>query len=362
MFLMVVGGLIVRMEMIRRDVERWRTYQASARARGEDLGIEAWLPPKVADADNAFAHPWMRGFLSGDSSPEAKAVAALQAWPDLGIDDYGVWEDAENRKLWFDGRPEERSRVLEAGRIHAKDFAAIYEAAARPSARLEIDASQVYESVSSSTRSSHLLGRMLGLHAAAALSARDEPAAVADLEAMLRLGSHFRRQNSLLPEVIGAGFEANALSVIEAGAVKNVFSPASKQRLRAARSSEKIEEELAACWRGERGMFLQTLERMVKTGDSSYGHPRVGFLQPPERFLAVNSLAFCEMLDPVLTPPVSLAGWKDFDRRIAMLRNGKEGDDPAQFAHAAYLLTGGIPGSLLVQEKDIDRVFMLLGP
>jgi hypothetical protein len=362
LFLMVVAGLVVRMAMIRRDVERWRTYQQECRSRGEDLGIEAWMPPKVSEADNAFAHPWMRGFLAGKSSPEAEAVAALQEWPGLGLEDYEVWQDSETSRLWFDDRLAERERVLEAGRSHAKDLAAVHEAAARPSARLEVYTGRGYVSSSGLSSNTSQLVHMLGLHAAAALSAGDEVAAVADLEAMLRLGSHFRSQNFLLPQVVGAGMEASALSVIEAGAVGKAFSPASKQRLRAARRSRKIEDELAACWRGERGMFLQTLESAVKKEGRTDAGPITAFFHPPERFLATNSLAFCEMLDPALTPPVSLAGWQDFGRRVALIRRDERRDDPAQLAHTAFIMTGGIVGGMLAQEEEIDRVFKLLDP
>ena len=359
---MVVAGLIVRLQVIRRDVERWESYQQECRFRGEDLGIEAWLPPKVADADNAFAHPWMRGFLTGKVSPEAEAIEALQASPGLGLDDYEVWQDVENHKLWFDDRPVERNRVLEACRAHAKDLNAVHEMAARPSARLEADVSRGYESSYGLSSNPTQIGHVLGLHAAAALSAGDEPAAVADLEALLRLGSHFRSQNFLLPQVVGAGMEAGALSVIEAGAARNAFSPASKQRLRAARRSRKIEEELAACWRGERGMFLQMLRKVVETGDRSDSRLRIDFLMPPERLRAVNALAFCEILDPALVPPVSLAGWQDFERRAALIRDDKDSDDPAQLARMSLMMTGGIVGGMLVQEEDMDRVFKLLDP
>lgn len=349
------------MQLIRRDVKRWEDYQQQCGARGEDLGMEAWLPGKVADADNAFAHPWMRGFLAGELSPEGEAVVALQASPDLGLEEYQpLADEGDSSKLWFDDKPVERERVLEAGRKHAKDFAAIHEMAARPSARLVEDSSRMYEICSGFPANLSKIGPMLSLHAAAALSAGDEATAVADLEALLRLGNHFRCQNFLLAEVVGAGLEGSALPVIEAGAVKSAFSPASNQRLRAARRSRKIEEELAACWRGERGVFLQTLESLAQMDGRTDAGPLVAFLHPPKRFLATNRLAFCEILDPALTPPLSVAGWWDFERRTGLLPSDQSGFDPAGFAHGTYRMTGHVVGSILAQEEEMDRVFSLL--
>jgi len=363
LFLVVVAGLVVRFQVIRRDVEGWENYQQECRSRGEDLGIEKWLPPKIAEADNAFAHPWMREFLKEDFSPQGEAIDALQASPGLGIEDYEVQvEDGENSKLWFDDKPAERDRVLEAGRAHAADFTAIHELAARPGARLDVDTSRIYESSCRFPANLSHIGPMLGLHAAAALSAGDEAAAVADLEALLRLGSHFRSQNFLLPQVVGAALEGSALPVIEAGAARNSFSPASKQRLRTARRTRKIEDELAACWRGERGVFLQTLESIVKMEGRTGSAPFAGFFYPPKRYQAVNSLAFCEILDPALAAPVSLAGWQDFERRVALIFNEKGNDDPAQITHGTLMMGGGVVGGMLVQEEDMDRIFKLLVP
>lgn len=356
-------GWFLRENGIKRDLESWRNYQAAAKARGEDLGIGTWLPPKVADADNAFKHPWMLGFLTGDSSPEAEAVAALQPWSIPGLEDFEpVTEDHATGKSWFDGKPAERDAVLELGRTHAKDLAAIREMAARTGARLEVDTSRGYESAFGSWPNLSQPGTMLGLHAAAALAAGDEATAVADLEALLRLGSHFRSQNFLLPQIVGIGIEASALPVIETGAVKNAFSPASKQRLRAARRSRKVEDELAATWRVERGMFLQTLGTLVTKGSHSDPRPLTAFLRPPERVVATNSLAYCEMLDPALTTTPAIAGWQDLDRRISMIPKKDERDDPAQIAHATFILAGNIVGGLLMQEEDMDRIFKLLDP
>lgn len=363
--LLILAGLgwFLRENGIKQDLEDWRNYQAAAQARGEDLGIEAWLPPKVADADNAFTHPWMLGFLAGESSPEAEAVAAMQPYPGLGIEDYEVQvEGYETGKSWFDDKPAERDRVLKAGRTHAKHLAAIHELAARPAARLELDISSGYESAFGSWPNLSQLGPMLSLHAAAALSAGDEATAVADLEALLRLGSHFRSQNFLLPQIVGTGLEASALPVIETGAVKNAFSPASKLRLRAARRSRKIEDELAATWRVERGMFLQTLGQIVQKSTRSDSRPLTAFLRPPERLLATNSLAYCEMLDPALNTTPAIAGWQDLDRRISLIPKKDGRDDPDQIAHATFILAGNIVGGLLVQEEDTGRIFKLLGP
>jgi hypothetical protein len=363
LLIFAAGVWFYRDNGIKRDLESWRNYQAAARARGEDLGIEAWLPPKVADSDNLFTHPWMLGFIEGESSPQAETVAALQPWPGLGLEDYELRvEDYESGKTWFDDKPTERERVLEAGRTHAKDLAAIHEMAARPGARLEVDTSRGYESAFGSWPNLSDLGHMLGLHAAAALSAGDEASAVADLEALLRLGSHFRGQNFLLPQIVGAGQESSALPVIETGALKNAFSPASKQRLRAARRSRKIEDELAASWRLERGMFLQTLESVVRRSTHSDSRPLIAFFRPPERLLAANSLAYCEMLDPALAPPLSVAAWQDFDGRITRIHKKKKSDDPVEIAHATFILGGNIVSGLLVQEEDIDRIFKLLDP
>ena len=356
-------AFLYRAHVTQRDLEKWQTYQESARTRGEDLGVEAWLPPQPADAENFFTHPWILGFLTGESSPQAEAAASMQPWPGLGLDGYelrvGDEEAGEPVKSWFEDKPEDRDRVLETVRTHAADLAAIREAAARSHSRAQLDLSQGYQGGLDAWCNLSDLGTLLGVHADAALAAGDEATAVADLEALLRLGAHFRGQHFLLSLVIGAGIEARALAVIEAGATKKAFSPASKQRLRAARRSGKVEEEIASTLRVERGMYLKTVAQFV----TKAGRQNQDVLPyKPERLVATNSLFFCEMLDSALLPAPSVAGWRDFDQRIATLRAPAKSGNLTAIATATLLATGGVASGMVVQEEEFDRVYKLLDP
>ena len=109
-------------------------------------------------------------------------------------------------------------------------------------------------------------------------------------------------------------------------------------------------------------MFLQTLGQIDQKSTRSASRPLTAVLRPPERLLATNSLAYCEMLDPALNTTPAIAGWQDLDRRISLIPEKDGPDDPAQIAHATFILSGNIVGGLLMQEEDMDRIFKLLAP
>lgn len=367
LLLILAGGMWgYRAYGTQQDLKRWHAYEDAARARGEDLGIEAWLPPKPADAENLFTHPWMLGFLSGKSSLQATAVAALNPDGALQLDDYqySVVRDDEIARSWFEDKPAERDRVLEAGRAQAADLAAIREMVMRPHARVALDLSKGYDTAAfESLADVSGIGTALGVHADAALAAGDEASAVADLETMLRLRDHLRGQNFFLLQVVGVAMEAKACNVIEAAAKRKPFSPEAKQSLRAARRSRKLEDEFASTWRVERGVYLKTLDEYVaKTPRTGLRQNIMAFFYQPDRMVATNSLFLCEMLDPALIPAPSAAGWQDFAQRVELLRNTGVAGGPDALARATLAMTGGLVGSFYFQEEEIDRVFKLLDP
>lgn len=304
-----------------RDLERWRDYQESARTRGEDLGIEAWLPQPVPDADNLFCHPWMVRFFAGRSKELVQAL----------------------------------------GHPRARDFAEVHEMAARPRAWANVDFKTNIPTAFETWSDLSGLGSMLWNRAAGALYSGDEATAVDDLQALLRLGAHLRSQNILLPHLLGSAMESRALGVIETGARKKAFSPESKYRLRTARRTRELGEEIALTLLVERGLHLKHFESFFERPRRSLGEKLSTVFTSPEHVVAANSLFLCEKLDLALSPSPSVAGWRDFARRTGVpLLRGLPGS-PIAIASRTISIFGRVVGGFLTQEKQFDRVFKLLG-
>ncbi len=299
-----------------RDPESWRAYREAAHARGEDLGTKAWLPPRVADADNVFTHPWMLMLFAGE--------APRRAGPE--------------------------------------DLVAIHEMAARPRSSANVDFDKEIETGFKAWGNLSALGPILWVHADAALAAGDEGSAVADLEALLRLGDHFRGQNFLLSQVLGATMEARAMEMIQIGASGRGFSPESRQRLHAARRRRKIEEEIAATLRVERGIFLKGSENFPSRPPHSLRMRLSTLFYRPECVVAANNLFLCETLDPALSPSLSVSGWHDFKRRVNMIRWTAIPGCPIAIAGKGLLTFGKVVGGMLAQEYNTARVFERLHP
>jgi len=341
-----------RMWSIQRDIKRWEAYRSQCRLEGEDLGIKAWLPPAVADEDNLFAHPWMLGFMASENSPQAGTVAQLRAWPELGFDSYKVPSEGQS---WFDGREAEAAAVLRAGRERAADLEAIHAAAGRPACQPPVALEPSYECLAHRWTHVNDLGPLLALHADAAMASGDGAAATIDLEAMLRLGQHLRGANFLLAAVIGAGFEARALPLVEAGLRRNLFREEEKRRLLAAIRTRPLPEEMAAVMRVERGMFLATLERLnPDRPPAGFKERWANWLHPPERLVATHSLHFCQMLDAPLGAPGGRPAWEDFHQRVSAI-SPQDATPGTELARAALAL-GNVAASLFVQEDEIEQI------
>lgn len=356
LLLLQIGALVgQRMWAIQRDIRRWEAYREQCRLRGEDLGIKAWLPPAVADEDNVFGHPWMLGFMASEDSPQAASVAMLQAWPGLALEAYEAPADG---KSWFDGREAEAAAVLRAGRERASDLEAIHAAAARRACRPPVVPDASSEGLTHRWQRINDLAPLLALHADAAMASGDAAAATRDLETMLRFGRHLRGADFLMATVIGAGFEARARPLIEAGLQRDLFREEDKRRLLAALRTRPLPEELAAVMRVERGVFLATLERLIPDRPPTGLKQRwTHWLHPPERLVATNSLHFCQMLDAPLADPNDSAAWKDFEQRLST-RSPRETPPGTELAYAA-LVAGNVAASLFAQEDELDPIRQL---
>ncbi|HEY8961343.1 MAG TPA: hypothetical protein VIM57_03995 [Luteolibacter sp.] len=344
-------GLALRAAGARQEIERWNEYQRNRKAAGEDLGVGAWQPPNVAGEDNLMDHPWMRDFLASESSEAANAVAALQPWPELGLDGYDPPAEAQS---WFDGKEAEAIKVRETARLFATHLNGIHEAAKRQSCRLPVDSARFYEAFNGSWVRLGKLPKVLVVQADAAISQGDGEAACEHLVALFRLGKHLRSQNFMLASVLGASFEGQAAGATELGLDRGIFSPEMRGRLLASMRPRPLAEELVAAMKVERAEFLQQLELLPSSpvrGIRRFSPQNL--FNPPERIKAANALFFCGTLDSALNQTPSRETWERFDTSLQEIT--KKDSAPSLAAGALFGLRG-IIRSLFFLEDDLERL------
>jgi hypothetical protein len=355
-FLTIVGALAYRMELTRRDVERWEAYKKEARSRGEDLGIKAWLPLEIPDVENFAAHPWIAGMCASENSPEAKVMWDWKYWQ------YDVLEDCEGPnegKSWFEGKPDKVRSVLGRGLAHAADFEAIHDAAARPSCRLPFGTEPDQEKLSEILGRLGDTGNALSLRAEAALLGNDEGTAVEDLEALLRIGDHLRSQHFLVANLLGHRLKASAVSIVEIGLSRRSFSPDAKRRLKRALRTPAIPEEASRMMRLERGIVLEEMGKALGRPESMGGAGfRERFVDPPPRQAARFKLSFCRTLDLVLEKPETRSTWEAFDDIVTTAaRDGIS----TELSRGSIGIYGGIFPMLFQHADRVDGVCDRLG-
>ncbi|MCW1885260.1 hypothetical protein OKA04_11015 [Luteolibacter flavescens] len=344
----VLAAFGLRIHGVQRDVGRWQEYQRASAAAGEDLGIANWLPAPVAESDDLMKHPWMVGFLSSETSPEAKVVASMQPEAVPGLEYYEVPAYATS---WFDGKVAEIDRVLDLGGKEWEHLRGIHDAIARSGCTVPIDLERPMESAGGSWTRLSAVSKALALQADAAIASGKEDAAVATIESILRLGGHFAGKNSLISTIIGAGAEAQALGLIELGLARHAFSENGRKRLLAALPTRDLPRQMATVMRVERGIFLKEIAPLAKLQPAGSVKSLRGFFYPPERVVAANSLFYCETLDAVLTPPLSRETWDRFED-VVRAQEAKYDPDGYVIAGGVFRLFGGVGKSLMFQEAE----------
>ena len=296
-------------------------------------------------------HTWMRDFLASESSKAAKAVAALQSEPGLGLDDYVPPAEAQS---WFDGKEAEAIKVRETARLYAIHLSGILEAAKRQSCRLPVDFTRSYGVCAGPWVRLGKLPKVLVVQADAAISHGDGETACEYLIAMFRLGNHLRSQNFMLASVLGASFEGQAAGATELGVDRGIFSPEMRGRLLASMRRRPLAEELVAVMKVERAWFLQQLELLPSSPVRGIGRlsPQ-NLFNPPERIKAVNALFFCKTLDTALDQTPSRETWERFDTSLQKIT--KKESAPTLAAGSFFGLRG-IIRSLFFLEDDLERL------
>lgn len=349
MFLVVVAGLLVRMQAIQGDVERWENYQQECRSRGEDLGVEAWLPPDVADRENFAAHPWIKAMIASEKSPEAKVVWDWKYWAYDALDGH---EGPDNGSTWFEGKPEKAIVVMERGATLTADLAAIREAAGRPACRLPLALDRDLDRLSEVLSRLRDTTEMISLRAEAALALNEEVTAVDAIETLLRIGDHLQSQHFLLSVLTGKRVKASAVSIIEIGLARGSFSSASRLRLRSSLRNPPAGEDIATIVRLQRGMILEEMGKLLeqRAPGERFGE---GFMQPPARRTASFKYTFCKTLDSVLLKPATRETWESFDQ---ILGGAVDHLPPGDLAAGSLLLYRDIFPSFFQHADRIEGI------
>lgn len=345
---LILGAFAARALSTRRDVDRWEEYRRGKEANGDDYGVDAWLPPAVADADNFAAHPWIASLIASEGSPEAKVAWDWKYWV---YDEFEDYRGPDDGKSWFGEKPDEAKRVIARGSLLAADFKSIREAAGRPVCRLPTSLDRDLEAYSQVLERSRDTTGMLSLHAEAALVLKEEAAALEDLLALLRIGDHLQTQHFLLAVLEGKRTKASAISVIEVGLADGRFSPESRKRMADALMVPSEGEDVATIMRLERGLVLETMGGLLgrKHDDERFLE---GFMQPPPRRSARFKLSFCKTLDPMLESSTRET-WGAYDDVIDEVLRKSPGRDLAVGSLLAY---SGIFPRFFEHADRIERI------
>jgi len=332
----------------RQDVKQWEDYRRAASAKGDDLGVDAWLPPAVPESENFATHPWIASLMASDSTPEAKVARDWQYWRNDEFEDY---TGPAEGKSWFEHKPDEAARVMARGATVEAEFKSIHEAAGRPACRLPAAWDRDSERQSDARGRLRDATEMLCLHAEAALATNEETAAVENLLAMLRIGDHLQSQRFLLAVLAGKQTRASALSVIEVGLAGGRFSPESRERLAGALRIPNEGRNIAITMKLERGLILEKMGALL---DKKQRGERFleGYMQPPARRSARFKLTFCQALDPMLENPTR-EKWEAYDDVVdEVARKSSPGD----LAIGSLLLYCGIFPLFFEHADGIDRI------
>lgn len=346
--ILILGAFTARALSTRRDVDRWEEYRRGKEANGDDYGVDAWLPPAVADAENFATHAWIASLIASEGSPEAKVAWDWKYWV---FDEFEDYTGPDDGKSWFGEKPDEAKRVIARGSMLAADFKSIREAAGRPACRLPAALDRDSDRLSQVLERLRDTAEMLSVHAEALLVLKQEAAAVEDLLALLRIGDHLQTQRFLLAVLEGRRTKASALSVIELGLADGRFSPESRMQLADALRIPTGGDELAVTMRLERGLVLEKMGRLL--GQKHDGERFMeGFMQPPPRRSARFKLSFCKNLDPMLENPTRET-WEAYDDVIDKVA-GKS--PPGDLAIGYLVLHGGIFPSFFEHADRIEQI------
>jgi len=283
----LVGGMELWARMWEK---RWTDFKAHWEARGESFDLAAHLPPAVDNARNFAKHPWLAAVAANDPAVMER-LGKMRADELAG---YSEWQDAEKPTPM----PEELARrVLAHCEPFAADFAALAEAAARPSCRIELEDASGIQHPSTWVSRLFLCRKLISAHAAAALALGDEEMFTSQVVLLLDLGRHLRANNSLLCTVVGCGFEDIAYQQVTDSGPGGLKQDAMRTRLIAAIAarSRPVGEEMAAVLRFERAIALNMIDQIEVAGPVAF--PTTAFSSSAafrRVFLARNRLALCE--------------------------------------------------------------------
>jgi len=343
------AGLIIRSVRERQALQAWKNFKSAAEAKGEDFGSAAWGPAAAPDDQNFAKHPWIVRLTSGEALPAVELSLAIR---DLSV--LEGYTQPEDGNLWLAANLSAADKVLELTR--AVDLAHLREAAALPGCRWPWAITMSDRHPAESCRLGKLRN-LLELEAEAALATGDVATAVADLEALLRIGSLQRAQNNFLSLIIGAGMESVAVPLIEAGLRSNAFSLEDRARLLASCRARAITDELARTMRCERGLYLEMISDLEQSVRSKPGPNKavIGVFTSTEEALARSRLSYCQSIQTVLDNPRKRTEWEQlaasFGREI-LLKSKSKGDPLA--VPALYTTTSVIPQLLENEDRFVS--------
>lgn len=345
----VTAPFVVRAQRTHAAEVAWDNYQKDH----PSLISDADAAPAVPDGDNFAAHPWVAKIGSKPKSEDGSI--RLENWRRQMDIDHDAPEEGNSL---FAGKPQEARNALDSAREYEADFRAIHEAAARPACRLP-EPSAAYQAALPSDQEHPAWYRLsevaqaLAHRADAALAAGELDLAIADLEAMLRIGRHLRSQHVFFASVIGMGNERRALEIIAAGLAEDRWSTEGKRRLVAAMRTTPADNELSPVMRRERAEITGLLDKLGKAKKSE--RLEGTFWYPPARIVALNKLYVCKRLEPILVTDSTREDWVRFEAGLysdPMTRNEAEGGIGLGFVRMSF----SIIQDVFEQEDEFLRI------
>ncbi len=277
-----------------RGKRAWDRYRREAKARGEQLDLNAFIPKPIPDDQNFAATPLIKSWFIRSNygwksdfyeqaehhidPPEAKRDASIRHFFDLvawsrAFDVVRAgkmtgWQNFASNKLDFESRAKAAPLVLEGLKTNEVSFAELRAASQRPFSHYPVnynveDPAEILLPHLNKVRGSC---RRLELKACAELAAGQSEAALEDVKLIFRLADSLNEESFLISYLVRIACVQTAIQPIWEGLAERAWSDSQLQELQARLQSYNLVADLKWPLDGERAAGIAIIDFAGKRG------------------------------------------------------------------------------------------------